>query len=422
MFSNSTIILSFFKNTISVYEVKFKNGKGEIKEKGQTAWKEETLTPIFKSLKKKFGNRFRILLPERKTYLKLLSLTQYELTRPLVLSKMQETVPEVVEGTSFDWKIVAKNRDEYLVQAIAINAKYMKQIIKSIKEANIEIEAIEPVSFALSRLTKDEKEPHVAISNLDEKVICACFKGEVYESLIIEPADKFDEAIKHFINFVNEKWQLKISKVIDTNLNPIESLAIKKDIKGKDAEVLDLAIVGQNLKDNAFDNSKMKKSHVFKIFVLLIFMLFLLIPGYFIFINSREPLFKSKKETSPAPTPETSKEQSPTPTPEAIKIEREEIAILIENGDGTAGSAKEAQDYLQSLGYSDITLGNASSFDHLTITVSVKEGREDVFNLVRNDLAEKYEVDENIYTLDKDDNFDVQIIITTQKKGGEKNN
>ena len=51
MFSNSTIILSFFKNTISVYEVKFKNGKGEIKEKGQTAWKEETLTPIFKSLK-----------------------------------------------------------------------------------------------------------------------------------------------------------------------------------------------------------------------------------------------------------------------------------------------------------------------------------------------------------------------------------
>ncbi|EKE04964.1 MAG: hypothetical protein ACD_19C00427G0011 [uncultured bacterium] len=105
---------------------------------------------------------------------------------------------------------------------------------------------------------------------------------------------------------------------------------------------------------------------------LIIFIGLLILGGAGIF-------FFTKSANSPVATPTSSfgvtpiedrETSTPAPTKSPEPVKKSEISIEIQNGTGITGEAKLLQDKLKTLGYSDITVGNASSTDNTETTVT----------------------------------------------------
>jgi len=117
------------------------------------------------------------------------------------------------------------------------------------------------------------------------------------------------------------------------------------------------------------------------IFILVIFV----IGGFLIFKDNKPgssevtptPLVRGVNDTE-TPTPTAS------PTPKAI--ERGKVSIEIENGTGIAGEAAYIRDILKGIGYADFKLGNTSSQDFVTTSVTFGKG---VSQDVQDEITEK---------------------------------
>lgn len=125
---------------------------------------------------------------------------------------------------------------------------------------------------------------------------------------------------------------------------------------------------------------------------LIIFILLLIIGGAGIFFFT-----KSSNEAIATPTPsfgvmpidENPSTPAPTKSPEPVK--KEEVSIEIQNGTGITGEAKLLQDKLKALGYSDITVGNASSTDNTETTVTfLKTLSQTVQDEIKKELEKTY--------------------------------
>lgn len=91
--------------------------------------------------------------------------------------------------------------------------------------------------------------------------------------------------------------------------------------------------------------------------------------GIFFFTKSgNEPI------TTPTPsfntTPINEAEPTSTPVSSPSPVKKSDVSIEIQNGTGITGEAAFLQTKLKSLGYSDITVGNASSTSNTVTTVT----------------------------------------------------
>jgi hypothetical protein len=128
-----------------------------------------------------------------------------------------------------------------------------------------------------------------------------------------------------------------------------------------------------------------------------------LISGVFIYLSS------VKQETAqgePSPLPVTTNEPAPTPT-----LKREDLKLQVLNGRGVAGTAGEAKDYLEGLGYQVIKVDNADTFDYEETEISIKKDKESYSDLLKEDLAKKYILSKEIKVLEEGSEFDAVIII-----------
>lgn len=105
---------------------------------------------------------------------------------------------------------------------------------------------------------------------------------------------------------------------------------------------------------------------------LIIFIILLILGGAGIYFFT-----KSASEPIATPTPSfnvTPIEDRATVAPVATKspepVKKDEVSIEIQNGTGITGEAKLLADKLKTLGYSDITAGNASTTDNTETTVT----------------------------------------------------
>lgn len=115
-----------------------------------------------------------------------------------------------------------------------------------------------------------------------------------------------------------------------------------------------------------------------------------------------------KKGAAPATTP------MPTESPEAspaVELKREDLKIQVLNGSGVAGVADEAKDFLKGLGYQEIEVGNADSYDYEETEVAIKEDKKDYLKFLTKDLSEEYTLSSETKTLDEDSDFDVVITL-----------
>jgi hypothetical protein len=104
--------------------------------------------------------------------------------------------------------------------------------------------------------------------------------------------------------------------------------------------------------------------------------------------------------------------QSPTeisePTPE---LKREDLKLKVLNGRGVAGIAGEAKNYLESLGYKDVEVGNADSYAYQQTEISIKKDKEPYLELLITDLSDGFRVSEKTETLATESEFDAVITI-----------
>lgn len=105
---------------------------------------------------------------------------------------------------------------------------------------------------------------------------------------------------------------------------------------------------------------------------LIIFIALLILGGAGIFFFT-----SSANKVTATPTPsfgvvpiEDKPTSTPTVTASPAPVKRDEVSIEIQNGTGITGEAKLLQDRLKALGYSDITVGNATSTDNSETTVT----------------------------------------------------
>lgn len=117
---------------------------------------------------------------------------------------------------------------------------------------------------------------------------------------------------------------------------------------------------------------------------------------------------KGKQEAQAVITPTPEPTSAPT---HAIQLKRQDLKIQVLNGAGVAQTASKAKTFLEELGYEDIDTGNAGSFDFEQTVIAIKEEREDIGELLKDDLSSDYNVSEDFETLDEDSDYDAVVTI-----------
>lgn len=112
--------------------------------------------------------------------------------------------------------------------------------------------------------------------------------------------------------------------------------------------------------------------------------------------------------------------ETPTPLPTITeqKVDLKKLSVNVLNGSGKRGEAAKVKELLTSFGFDSVKIktGNASSYDYKQTNVSLKDSfPESVFEAVKNSLSD-YEVVKSEEQLKEDSEFDIIIIVGSEKK------
>jgi len=127
--------------------------------------------------------------------------------------------------------------------------------------------------------------------------------------------------------------------------------------------------------------------------------------------------FQDKKQESTTGTQITVKTVSPSPKLEepSKKANLEEFSINVLNGSGTAGVASNVSSLLEEIGFDNIEVGDADSYDFTDTEVKLKEEVPDsVFEKIKEALS-GYSVNKS-ETLADNSQYEVVIIIGSKRE------
>lgn len=121
-------------------------------------------------------------------------------------------------------------------------------------------------------------------------------------------------------------------------------------------------------------------------------------------------------ESGPTPTPIKS---GPTPTPKptlnpvdpASGLDRSDLSVEVLNGNNVAGAAGKASDFLKSLGYKVVSVGNADNFDYQSIVIEVKSAKSSFLPLLKKDLSASYTIGSTSADLSATSSADALVIV-----------
>lgn len=127
-------------------------------------------------------------------------------------------------------------------------------------------------------------------------------------------------------------------------------------------------------------------------------------------IEPTEPQEPTDTEDVVSPT-DTEDDKEITPTTAAnLKLDKSSLAIQVLNGSGISGQAGKVQATLEGLGYTDVTTGNADSFDYEDLSISVKSTKANYLKALETDLSDSYTIGDTDTKLSSSE-YDVVIII-----------
>jgi len=401
MFERKKTILFITRSKIKISNVTLENKPTE-DIIATVDWTPDTLVDVLLKYKKNIRDPARILLGEDFVYTVNLTMLSSSASRDYIKRKGQELIPENLDETIWDFKEIAKlipslsKSPTTTIQVVAVVKTLFEALSKSITKAELQVEAIEPLSYALARFTKRKDQPFLFVY-VDTEILLTLVQKEMVLATqrlnVLDPKD-----INQFIIFAKEKFlsepqnivfcgntknidlkeyqNLSVKAVIQ-DISPAISLSYKEDIKGKDKDVLNLGLLKILHKDkneipnNLQAKASIQKHHSLNIAIIVTgcFTILGIFAGLLIYNNNM-----SLKNNKLSPTPESLPTLSKTPlvTPTA-KIDLSKNTITILNGTGRAKEATRAESLLKDNGFNVIKTGNADNFNYEKTEVHFKE-------------------------------------------------
>lgn len=121
----------------------------------------------------------------------------------------------------------------------------------------------------------------------------------------------------------------------------------------------------------------------------------------------------SESDVTPTVTPTKTPTPKPTVNPidKASGLDRSKLSVHILNGSGVAGASKKASDFLESLGYNVVQIGNADNFNYDKTVIQIKSASNDFLSLLKKDIAANYSVGSTSADLTTSEKADAVVII-----------
>lgn len=418
MFNSQNIIL-VTKENLTVSRL---SGQ-KIKLTQSFVWTSESLTQQLGAIKARFGSNYRILLDDVFVYTAHLYLSANNNTREIVQEKAQEIIPEDLSQTIWDFKEEVELRDDNqkdgrFYQVLAVNKQFYTLLGSAINTLGLKIEAIEPISQALSRqMAKKNDEPFFILYHQSQCCLITCFGDIVIDVKTLGP-DLTTEALKQYQQFVEQKYGLKPNKIFIPNqynlIENLEQLGLgiekydyrpefalqqKTALRGEDLLILNLEPKKESLRQYPISLIQTNKK-----FIVIFVILLLLIGVYKLFVGN-------KKVTTPQQEQLITEKTIPTKTqPKTVKF-----SITILNGNGVEGAASEAEALLDQEEYKVVDLDNADNYDYEQTVIQHKENVPSSFISKLDKLLQtQYDVIIDEQFLDQSANSDIVIILGKQ--------
>jgi hypothetical protein len=92
----------------------------------------------------------------------------------------------------------------------------------------------------------------------------------------------------------------------------------------------------------------------------------------------------------------------------SAELKKEDLVIRVENGSGVTGAAGKFRDFLQELGYTVLSIGDADESDRQTTLLKFKSGKKDYKNLLVTDTQDDYNL---VIEEDLEEHLDYDVLI-----------
>lgn len=440
--SNKTTVIWLYNSRLKAVEARLDKDSYQVKVETEQSFSSHSfdeLAHAFKVVKKELRTEaIRLMLPEEKTFLRVITFPlSMGLNRELVRQKAQEVLPENIKEGYFDWREAGETATEKLVQVFAASQVYLNFVRSAAKQAGLEIESFESPSLAVARLLAQKETPVAAVLPADGIIICVCYQGAVYQSVVLEDQSDLETKLNGLKGEVKKQLGRDVAETIREGLDPIRGALMKEDLRGEDEAVLNLpsrqpeeintnsisAQEEQPMEAEQTNDPEVKLRSLvtpvpgrgtkkgFLWGILAVVILVAIGGGVYFFTRNREG---SEPEVTIAPTAAILPTFPPTGTPEASptpKLDRADLQIRILNGSGEPGGAGQVQEYLEGLGYEVVSVGNADNFNYDQTQVSLKEELLSFSDLLISDLAEEYEVSTGVGVVEPEEEYEALVIL-----------
>lgn len=351
MSKKSVPVIYLTKDKLEVYQVNLKPVKEAVKI-AEGVWDNADLSKVIKNLKEKLAvNKVRALLADDLSHsLELKIDKDIKNPRQFIKKQLSQKIPEEFSDQDWDYKVVSHKLDQNEVRVFAPVKSFWDKFSQAISQAKIELEAVEPVSFAKKR-----------------------------------------------------------------HDNPVIGLGLKKDLKGKDEEVLNMEPSDSKPKPASFDYvdkpALSKPPFVSKktliTFVVALSLGGLIVGGISSAINSNN----KKNQPSSSPIAVASPEPIASPAAEEEVI-LSDYKVLVLNGIGEAGAAGTVKDLLEAEDFESVDTDNADEFNATKTTIALKQTTpEKVFEVIQTAINDNYEINRLEELLTEDSDYDVVITV-----------
>ena len=409
------------------------------------------------------AQKIRILVGDDYSYVQetTLPLPARDITKEIVKERIQEIIPENLDDTLWEYSVIHSTDATTRIQVFILTKRFIEAFSDPLKSSGISIEHIEPVSFALNRLTRPESNPHIIVHNAETCEMVFVNEGTIWATEIIG-VSSINEKLKEFLTFIKnivdidvhhiiysdynsgEALQLNDPRIIiqQKKLDPMMGLALKGEKASTQADPLPKTIKEESPKeqtslpvatapsvstpsslptpsqadtDDIFATPlpipQTNKNSFMKIFIIsFVVTVIVAAIGGFVLWNKRS----STPFVDLTPTPTRPVVETPTAAPTQAQINKAELKVQVLNGSGTAGEAGRVESLLEADGFETIETGNADNYDYAETIIQLKASLPtEFFNQIENVLV-PYEVEAG-ETLTDDSDYDVVVIVGSTK-------
>ena len=394
-------LLFISKNNLEVFKNKQKVS--------EVSWTPENLTQNLLRLKTTFSKKFRVILSDDFINVTSLLLTPKEAKkRSTIQSKFQPVVGEDLSQTTWDYKIVARQNGQCLVQFIYVSKKFFDVFRTAINSAKIKVDLLESFSTTISRFLPAKK---LIFLHYQDLVVLVFNQTPIYSQVLKKKLTQED--IDRIFTYSKQCFQVLPQQILFaptgdiafnqfdfgnlqpeyTSVDPLKGIIHSANKIGIDSTTTRLEL--PQTSENSFPK-----------WILLIPAILLIITGFVIF----SPKSNNQSQINPSISVTPTITQAPTPTP--IDVSGFKIKVL--NGTGTAGQANEIVKLLETKKFTVTKTGNAANYNFTQTQVEIKKTvSQDIVSILTEALGNDFSPKISDKSLSDTSEFD--IIITTGK-------